>query len=208
MPDYIDEALKRIEEFEGSIPWMYRDASGRVTAGVGLVLKDPETAGGLPFHIGDREATAEELAREFARVDAMPGGRPALFYRREGGAEMSGEAMRSLARGVVERMAVELEARLAGFDGMPDTAKTALLDMAYSLGVDGLLQGCPELVKAVEAGAWRMAAAKSFRARAVAGRNEWTRTMLLRSARGAEADGVGKRLSYGVLGMVASWVGR
>ena len=76
MPDYIDEALKKIE---GSIPWMYRDASGRVTAGVGLVLKDAETAGGLPFRMGDREATAEELVRTKRHVHLAPSSREALL---------------------------------------------------------------------------------------------------------------------------------
>ncbi len=205
MANYVVEALKKIEEFEGSVPWMYRDAAGHVTAGVGLLLADADAAARLPFLVGSNPATPGQLAAEFTRVNALPAGRPAQFYRQQGGPELSATAMDALLRTVVEGMADELAARVKNFDAMPEFARTALLDIAYNLGVEGLLQTCPDLVHAAETGAWRTAAARSFRAGAVLGRNQWTRTMLLQAAPGATGDSGIKRLGYGVLGMVASW---
>ena len=51
---------------------MYRDTVGRVTVGVGLMLPSAATACALPFQTAEgAAATAEQVAAEFARVDAM-----------------------------------------------------------------------------------------------------------------------------------------
>jgi hypothetical protein len=182
-----------------------------VTAGVGLLLADAQAATRLPFRIGERAAEPKEIATEFARVDGLPMGRPAQFYRRTGGPELSSEAMETLLRAVVVGIETELSARVNGFAGMPDGVKTALLDMAYGLGLGGpggLMIGYPRLLRAVQVGDWKSAAATSFRPGAIAGRNEWTRGMFLGKLTEAPGEGKMKRLGYGCVGIVASWFGK
>ncbi len=62
------------------MPWMYRDTVGKVTVGVGLMLPDVKAAQELPFIMGTRPATPQEIAAEFARIDRLPLGRPSSFY--------------------------------------------------------------------------------------------------------------------------------
>ena len=44
MATYLEQSLEKLKEFEGCVPWMYRDTVGKVTVGVGLMLPDVEAA--------------------------------------------------------------------------------------------------------------------------------------------------------------------
>lgn len=211
MQSYLEQFLAKLESFEGSIPWMYRDTVGRVTVGVGVMLADVDAARALPFQAGGQPASAVEIAAEFARVDALPMGRPAHFYCRDGALELSRNEIDTLLRSVILRFEAELRAKIAGYDGFPDQARMALLDMAYNLGPDGLLTGFPKLIQAAEAGDWKQAAAQCFRHGPGAARNQWTEAMLLGNVLPkleGKAEGMLVRFTYGVLGLTASLVNR
>ena len=152
MATYLDASVKKLEEFEGSIPWMYRDTRGYVTVGVGLMLPDSDAAVKLPFALAGSAATEAAIRAEFARVDALPMGRPALFYRGANRPELAKAEIDSLLRTVLAGFENTLRTSLAGYDGLPDNVKLALLDMMYNLGPAGLLHGFPKLLKAVETG--------------------------------------------------------
>ena len=207
MPTYLDESIAKLESFEGVIPWMYLDTVGKVTVGVGLMLPDVEAAVRLPFSVDGRAATEAEIAAEFARVDALPMGRAALFYRGKAGVELVRAEIDGLLRTVLTGFEGELRAGLAGYDGFPDGVKLALLDMIYNLGPAGLLRGYPRLIKAVAAGKWAEAAGECLRHGPGAVRNEWTKAMFLSSVVGTikgEAEGGWKRFGYGLLGLGAA----
>jgi len=209
MADYLDQSLAKLEWFEGTIPWMYLDARGNVTVGVGLIVPDADAAGKLPFMIGGRAATPAEIAADFARVQAMPMGRPALFYHLNNGLLLEKVEIDFLLRNVLMRFENELRARIAGYDGFPDSVKLALLDMAYNLGPEGLLRGYPVLIAAVEAGNWARAAVNCFRHGPGAARNQWTQKMFSENVAGgvsAEGDSKLKRLGYGMVGLGAAAV--
>lgn len=211
MPPYLDQSLSKLEEFEGAIPWMYRDTVGKVTVAVGRMLPDAGSAQLLPFQLAGRAATPQEIAAEFKRVDALPMGRPAQFYHRPGVPELTPEQMGTLLRSVLLEMETHLRADLPAYDALPDPVKLALLDMSFNLGVAGLLHGFPRLIQAVKAGDWLLAASACFRRGPSAARNEWTRQMFLAnvlSTLKAEGEGLLLRLGYGLVGMVASWFGR
>ena len=71
MSGYFDQSLAQLKSFEGCVSWMYRDTVGRVTVGVGLMLPDAATACALPFQTAvGAAATSEQIAAEFARVEA------------------------------------------------------------------------------------------------------------------------------------------
>ena len=207
MATYLEQSLAKLEEFEGSIPWMYLDTVGKVTVGVGLMLPDAEAATHLAFKLDGRAATESEVEAEFARVDRMPMGRPALFYRSKGGPELDKMTIDTLLRSVLVGFEGELRKHLKGYDAFPDSVKMALLDMAYNLGPIGLLHGYPRLLQAVEHGDWAQAAGACMRRGPGAARNEWTRQMLLGNILGrleAEAESSLKRLGFGLLGLGAS----
>ena len=207
MATYLEQSLAKLEEFEGSIPWMYLDTVGKVTVGVGLMLPDAAAATHLPFKIAGRPATQAEIEAEFARVDRMPMGRPALSYRSKGGPELDQMSIDTLLRSVLVGFEGELRKGLKGYDALPDSVKLALLDMAYNLGPVGLLHGYPKLLHAVEQGDWAQAATACMRRGPGAARNEWTRQMFVGNILGrleAEAESSLKRLAFGLLGLGAS----
>jgi GH24 family phage-related lysozyme (muramidase) len=207
VPTYLDEALAKLEQFEGSVAWMYRDTVGKVTVGVGMLLPDADAACRLPFLLLDEPASESEIRAEFARVDSLPMGRPSLFYRSTHGPELEKNAIDSMLRQVVQGFEAELGASLPGWESFPDGVKLALLDMAYNLGPRGLLQGYPRLMHAVRTGAWVQAAAECYRKGPGAARNEWTRQMFLSSVVGsvkANAESSLARFGFGLIGMGAS----
>lgn len=209
MAEYLETALTQIETFEGCVPWMYLDRTGRVGVGVGVVLPDVAAAQRLPFQMGARAATEGEIAAEFARVAGLPMGRPAQFYRRAEAPELETSVICALLRTTLVGFDGELREKLAGYDGYPDGVKIALLDMAYNLGPAELLSRFLRLVQAVEAGAWAEAATGSFRPGSGRARNQWTTRMLLgEPAKQAKGDGALKQVGYGVLGIGAALVER
>ncbi len=201
METYLDQSIATLKEFEGCVPWMYRDTVGKVTVGVGLMLPDAEAAQELPFASGPRIATPSEIALEFARVHAIAMGHEASFYRAAESPELMPQTIDAKLRTVLEGFEDHLRTQIPHYDGLPDGVKKALLDMVYNLGPAGLFRGFPHLMAAVEAGAWTQAAASCMRRGPGAVRNAWTREQFL-SAVGttirAEAEGwlirIGRRL--------------
>ncbi len=211
MSTYLEQSIAKLETFEGVIPWMYLDTEGHVTVGVGLMLPDVAAALRLPFEIAGRAATEAEIAAEFARIDAMPMGRAALFYRGKGGPELPRTGIDALLRTVLLGFEGELRAAVHGYDEFPDGVKLALLDMIYNLGPAGLLKGYPRMMKAVAAGHWSEAAAECLRHGPGAVRNEWTREQFLSNVVGAlkaSTENGLKRFGFGLLGLGAALVGK
>ncbi len=210
MQSYLEQLLVKLESFEGSIPWMYRDTVGRVTVGVGVMLPNAAAAIALPFLVGGKPAGETTIAAEFTRVNALPMGRAAHFYQKDDGIELAQGEIDSLLQRVVLRCETQLRTQIAGYDGFPDQAKMALLDMAYNLGSEGLLKNFPRLIQAAQAGDWKQAAAQSFRHGPGASRNQWTQAMFLGNVLPqiqSKAEGAVVRFAYGVIGLAASLLG-
>jgi GH24 family phage-related lysozyme (muramidase) len=176
---YLEQSLAKLKEFEGCVPWMYRDTVGKVTVGVGLMLPDARAAEALPFVLGARAATPEEIAAEYARVDAMMLGRASAFYKVPSSLELTQQTIDAKLKSVLEGFEADLRTQFPHYDALPDGVKMALLDMIYNLGPEGLFKGFPHLVAAVEAGAWAQAAEHCMRRGPSAARNAWTRQQFL-----------------------------
>jgi GH24 family phage-related lysozyme (muramidase) len=180
MPPYLAESLAQLKVFEGCVPWMYRDTAGNVTVGVGLMLPDAAAACALPFvAAAGGAAAAAEIAAEFARVDGLAVGKLPEFYRAAGSPELPQAVIDQKLSAVLAGFEATLRAGLAGYDGLPDGVKMALLDMAYNLGPEGLLKGYPRMLQAVETGNWALAAAECERHGIGAARNAWTSKQFL-----------------------------
>jgi GH24 family phage-related lysozyme (muramidase) len=188
---YLEQSLAKLKEFEGCVPWMYRDTVGKVTVGVGLMLPDAKAAQALPFVVGTRAATPEEIAAEYARVGAMAMGRASAFYKTPTVLVLTQQTIDAKLTSVLAGFEADLKAQFPHYDGLPDGVKMALLDMIYNLGPAGLFKGFPHLVAAIQTGAWAQAAQHCVRHGPGAARNDWTREQFLSAVVGtiqAEAE--------------------
>jgi GH24 family phage-related lysozyme (muramidase) len=188
---YLEQSLAKLKEFEGCVPWMYRDTVGKVTVGVGLMLPDSKAAEALPFVVGTRAATREEIAAEYARVDAMAMGRASAFYKTPTSLVLTQQTIDAKLNSVLAGFEADLRGHFPHYDTLPDGVKIALLDMIYNLGPAGLFKGFPHLVAAIQTGAWAHAAEHCIRRGPGPARNDWTRQQFLGAVVGtikAEAE--------------------
>jgi GH24 family phage-related lysozyme (muramidase) len=176
---YLEQSLGKLKEFEGCVPWMYRDTVGKVTVGVGLMLPDAKAAQSLPFILGTRTATLEEIAAEYARVDALPLGHASAFYKTPTSLQLTPQTIDAKLSSVLEGFEANLRTEFPHYDALPDGVKMALLDMIYNLGPAGLFKGFPHLVAAVQTGAWAQAAEHCMRRGPAPARNNWTQLQFL-----------------------------
>ena len=158
---------------------MYRDTVGKVTVGVGLMLPDAQAAQTLPFLLNNRPATPEEIATEYARVDAMTLGKAAAFYRIPASLELSQQTIDAKLLSVLLGFEADLRGEFPRYDAFPDAIKMALLDLIYNLGPAGLFHGFPHLVAAVQSGNWSLAADHCTRRGPAPSRNDWTKQQFL-----------------------------
>jgi len=170
-------------EWEGRIPHMYLDTRGFVTVGVGYMLPDAAAAQALPFvRRADRvAATRDEVRADFDRVRQQAMGKLAQSYRAFTQLDLPDAAIDALLKSTVARFEAALVQNFTGYAAYPVAAKRALIDMAYNLGIDGLLK-FKKLRAAVLAHNWAQAAAESHRNGPSDDRNEWTRQMFLKAA--------------------------
>jgi GH24 family phage-related lysozyme (muramidase) len=195
---YLEQSLAKLKEFEGCVPWMYRDTVGKVTVGVGLMLSDAKAAAALPFLVGGRAATREEIAAEYARVDAMAMGRASTFYKTPTSLMLTQQTIDAKLSSIFAGFEADLRSQFSHYDALPDGVKMALLDMIYNLGPAGLFKGFPHLVAAIQTGAWAKAAEHCMRHGPSAARNDWTRKQFLSAVVGtiqAEAESWLRRIS-------------
>ena len=204
MATYIEQTLATIERFERTVPWMYLDAAGTVTVGVGIPLPGLADALPLPFQIGAQAATQQQIAAAFAHVQALPMGGPALFYRQPSGPELELPVIDALLRTGLVGLEEHLREHIAGYDALPATAKMALLDMAHHLTPARLLSQYPRLLRAIVSRNWRGAAARSLRHGVGAARNQWTAAMFRAANDNEPTESSLKRLGYGLVGLVGT----
>ncbi len=180
---YLDDsaALLRTAGFEGSVPYLYVDTVGVVTVGVGHALFRLDDALALPFAVMGRKATMSEIAADYARVRALGRGKAAAAYRCSTSPVLDAGTIDGLLRVKLEGFDKALRARLPGYGVAPDVAKLALLDMAYNLGVDGLLK-YQHLCAALVQRDYRLCAASCHRLGPGEARNVWTATQFLKAA--------------------------
>jgi GH24 family phage-related lysozyme (muramidase) len=170
--------LPDILKWEGSVPWLYRDILGYATIGIGFLVRDADEALELPLAnlTEGRQATADEIRREFTRVMSCQRGMRADAYRptRPPRLEMPAGAIqtRALARLETEFLP-GVRKLLPGFDAFPGAAQAALVDIAWNCGLRGL-EKFGHMLAAVDQRDWREAARHCHRATSREERNAWT----------------------------------
>jgi hypothetical protein len=92
MATYPEQSLAKLKEFEGCVPWMYRDTVGKV----------------------GRAATAAEIAADFARDTTMAEGKAAEFYRHPASPELAQPTIDAKLMEVLEGFEGRLRAAMTG----------------------------------------------------------------------------------------------
>ena len=91
-----------------------------------------------------------------------------------------------LLKAKIKAFEQQLRVHFRGYSKYPEPARLALIDMAYNLGVGGLLE-FKELKKAAEAGKWEEAARQSKRSGGRSSRNKYVKELF--EAAGKKAGG-------------------
>lgn len=180
--DQLAAFVPDLVKWEGSVGWMYRDTLGYVTVGVGNLLHSVDDAVRLPFQSYSEAATTGEIGQDFLRVIGMPKGLSASAYAGAAGVHLTAAAISDLAvRRLRDEFIPGITRLLPGFESFPGPAQSALVDMAWNLGVHGLAQ-FSYMLGMCENRNWTRAAASCHRKTSRAERNDWAAGKFLEAA--------------------------
>jgi GH24 family phage-related lysozyme (muramidase) len=172
---YLTDSYLSLKRFEGVIPYLYLDSVGYVTVGVGFMLVSIYAAATLPFVNPDgSNASPDQIAAEFNRVQALPAGKTADFYHTIASLALPMSSIDQLLASKVNSFEVSLRRLYSGYDAFPDGVKEALIDMIYNLGAAKLQATYPKFNAAVNAQDWKTAAEQCHRNGPSGDRNTWT----------------------------------
>lgn len=176
----------RLTKFEGCVPHMYRCTGGEVTIGIGHAIPDDAAACKLSWQISSAPAAPERVAADYAAVAAADKGKVASSYAALTACRMTNDDIGRLVDADIQAFEAKLVSALPNWNGYPAPVQEALFDMAYNLGLGGLLK-FSRLLQAVNAGDWSTAAAQCHRRGIGDARNQETAQLFLQAA-GPEAS--------------------
>jgi GH24 family phage-related lysozyme (muramidase) len=146
-----------ITPFEGSTNWMYCDVKGLVTTGIGNLIDPFQTAIHLPWIVGQRLATEQEIITAWRFVKDNQD-----LKLQGGGAYKSLTQLRLTDKAVSDLVAKRLASmdsilcsRFYGYEFYPANAQLGILSMAWALGPNFWF---PTFKAACERGDWTTAA--------------------------------------------------
>jgi GH24 family phage-related lysozyme (muramidase) len=171
-------------ENEGRIPHMYLDTAGRVTVAVGHMIPAASEAQKLSLEVrgSGQAATAAEIAADFNQVRAQAQGMPAEDYRQFTALDMADGDIDQLLDQDIAGMETGVRQHLPAYNSYPEPAQDALLDMAFNLGMNGLVTNFPKLMAAAERKDWNTCAAECRRLGISDQRNQTTKNLFLQAA--------------------------
>jgi GH24 family phage-related lysozyme (muramidase) len=170
------QVIARLERFEGRTNYMYRCTGGEVTIGIGHAILSVADAPQLSWQTG-----ADQAQADWATIEGTPKGQLDSSYSHLTTCRMSDDAINQLAADDVQRFTGLLKTSLPNWDSYPAPAQEALFDMAYNLGVGGLLK-FHNMLAAVNAGDWETAAQQCHRMGIDDERNQETATLFRQAA--------------------------
>lgn len=170
-----------IKAGEGSIPHMYLDTVGKVTIGVGNMLRDAAAATRLPFLVeaSGEAASEEEIIAEFQRVSEQEPGLLARRYKQYTRLILNDDAIDALLDKRLSRFKSRLRKDFEGFDSFPLDAQLGLIDMAFNLGNHGLVTKFPSFTKAARQQDWHKCAEECRRRQVQDARNKEVKDLFL-----------------------------
>ena len=148
--------IKNLKAQEGCIPHMYLDTRGYVTVAVGQLLASAADAQALPFlhRNNGKPASAETIAAEYENVKKQKPALIAQSYKKHTELELAQTNIDALLESRILEFKSGLRSNLPNYDSCPVSAQEALLDMAFNLGINGLINKFPTLVRNVKSEDW------------------------------------------------------
>ena len=154
----------RLNRFEGRIPHLYLCTGQEVTVGVGHAILTPNLGAQLPFLLlGGSPAPADQIVSDWEAVKAAPVGLRADEYRRYTTLTLPDEAIDALLDSDIAAFTGQIRAEFSAFEQYQEPAQEAIFDMAYNLGLSGLVKKFPSCTAAVRAQDWTRAALECHR---------------------------------------------
>src|SRR6185295_93304 len=184
--------VRDLEKFEGRTDYLYQDSRGFVTIGVGNLVATPDDCARLPLYTphaanGARlsgfmtPATESQKRAAWANVHGCPPGRREMYYANATTVRMLDADIDALAVSRLEHEFLPgLRKLYEGFDDLPHSAQSALVDMIFNLGVAGLAK-FHHLQAAVRLRDWQLAALSCHVSTCRKERNDWRAEMLAKA---------------------------
>ncbi|MCX8986028.1 lysozyme family protein [Citrobacter portucalensis] len=181
--------VNNLKVHEGFITHLYKDSNGYITVGIGHLLATAEMAAALPF---TRTQTYHGHGDEMEREISMSHDEIVNVYNNyKNSSNVPPEGMHLSNDNVVTQCVNDVQTTITGlkglyseFDSFPNSAKTALVDMGFNLGISRLHNEFPHFNDAVNRKDWSTAATESHRVGIGTNRNNDTRDQLLRASQG------------------------
>jgi GH24 family phage-related lysozyme (muramidase) len=177
----IPNVLARLKRFEGETDYLYRSTAGDLTAGIGHSFPGEASALAIPWQVGARAGTPQEISRDWHKIRTTPAGLVAAEYERLTSVRLAAGTVASLAERDITAVLIQLRMAIGGFDTFPEPAQEAIFDMGFNLGVAGLVKKFPRFLAAVDKGNWMAATAECQRLGVGPLRNRETAHLLLDS---------------------------
>ncbi len=169
------DIISRTQRYEGdnnhqAVNHCYLDTSGYVTVAWGHKISPPPPAISVRLiHKTDLlAATDSEKLDEWKNIKAMPKGLIAARYDSACKLKMTQSDMDNLLTTDLANTERQLIKHFTNYTNFPSAAQAGLIDMAYNVGVKGLITSFPNFVAAVQNQNWTAAAKECHRAPPIA----------------------------------------
>jgi len=186
---YMSMCVTNLKNHEGFVNNIYADGDGNPTVGIGHLLANIDAALALPFRntyhqsLGhgdsnniEQAATVEQIKNSYNQVKGNPKARASVH--------LTNDYSISLCIKDVQVTETGLRNLYSGFDAFPNSAKTALIDMGFNLGLLRLSRVFTKFNAAVNRKDWAAAAEESHRTKIQESRNVDTRNQLIAASQG------------------------
>lgn len=152
-------------QFEGRLAYMYLDALGLVTTGVGNLIDPLPLAMSLPWLNADgSKATSEQIEACWnavkARTDLDQKGGAIYSTVPENTLRLTSQAIDQLVKDKLTANEAELKPAFPNWENFPADGQMGILSMAWAMGA-GFAASWPHFVAAVNGGDWATAATQS-----------------------------------------------
>lgn len=179
-----EQFISELKVFEGFANFMYLDTNGYVTIGVGILLKDAQTAitYGLNFSdaLSGKSATNDEVKEEWKRVKKLSKGRGLNYYRDNTKLRSDEGLLEAKFQELINSALLDARKFYPDFDKLPSNAQYALWDMSFNLGYPKLSK-YQKLKEALQKGDYEKAINECNRHGIPATRNQTIRTWMQRA---------------------------
>lgn len=179
-----DKVRILIKEGEGCVDHMHLNAVGKVTVGVGNMLKKPSSATSLRFiaEATGEKASEQSIEEEFRLVSNQEAAHPPKFYKEFTQLVLSDHDINQLLDMRLDKFESKLRMDFPKYDDYPEDAKLGLIDMAYNLGNKKLLNKFSTFTNAARKSDWLTCANECRRKQIQESRNDMVRSLFLNCA--------------------------